>query len=94
MLQSSLFLFNQINQSQHESNFAIYRVTWGEEFFKAEWWWVAEEGLQHCEHILHEVVITMGCKFETLFGDMIRDWPRVKQNDKVYGREVYTRVAC
>jgi hypothetical protein len=38
LLQSSLFLFNQINQSQHESNFAIYRVTWGEEFFKAEWW--------------------------------------------------------
>ena len=36
----------------------------------------------------------MGCKFEALFGDMIRDWPRVKQNDKVYGWEVYTRVAC
>jgi hypothetical protein len=27
----------------------------------------------------------MGCKFEALLGDMIRDWPWVKQNYKVYG---------
>jgi hypothetical protein len=73
MLQRSLFLFNQINQSEYKSHFSIHSMTWSEEFFKTERRRVAKEDLQHLKYVLHEIIITMGCKFEALLGDMIRD---------------------
>ena len=45
LLKSCLFLFNQINQGQHEGYFPINGMPRGKEFFESEGRRVAEQGL-------------------------------------------------
>lgn len=75
LLQRCLFLLNQINQGKHEGHFPINGMPRRKEFFESEGRRVAEQGLEHGEHIFHEVVVAVGCQLEPLLSNVVRYGP-------------------